>query len=102
MVEVIWAEPALSDLNSIAEYIALDKPIAAKEFVQKVFDEVELIGNFPNIGKVARELPQTTIYKELVIKPCRVFYRQAKDKVFIVHIMRGEQLLRVNKLARPN
>ena len=48
MVEVIWAEPALSDLNSIAEYIALDKPIAASKFVQKVFDQVELIGSIPN------------------------------------------------------
>ena len=100
MVEVIWAEPALSDLNAIAEYIALDKPIAARNFVQKVFDEVELIGSFPNMGKVPRELPNSTVYRELVIKPCRVFYRQTLNKVFIVHIMRGEQLLRVKKLER--
>ena len=100
MVEVIWAEPALSDLNAIAEYIALDKPIAARKFVQKVFDEVELIGSFPNMGKVPRELPNSTVYRELVIKPCRVFYRQTLNKAFIVHIMRGEQLLRVKKLER--
>jgi plasmid stabilization system protein ParE len=25
MAAVIWAEPALNDLNTIAEYIALDK-----------------------------------------------------------------------------
>ena len=100
MVEVIWAEPALSDLNSIAEYIALDKPVAAEKFVQKVFDQVELIGSFPNMGKVPTELPKTTVYRELVIKPCRVFYRQTQEKVYIVHIMRGEQLLRVAKLER--
>ena len=50
MVEVIWAEPALIDLNTIAEYIALDKPIAAGKFVEKVFAEVELLANFPNMG----------------------------------------------------
>ena len=100
MVEVIWAEPALSDLNSIAEYIALDKPIAAANFVKKVFHEVELIGSFPKMGKIPRELPETTVYRELVIKPCRVFYRQTKDSVFIVHVMRGEQLLRVKELER--
>ena len=100
MVEVIWAEPALSDLNSIAEYIALDKPIAARQFVQKVFDQVELIGNFPSMGKVPRELPKTTVYRELVIKPCRIFYRKTQEQVFIVHILRGEQLLRVKKLER--
>ena len=100
MVEVIWAEPALSDLNSIAEYIALDKLIAASNFVEKVFHEVELIGSFPKMGKIPRELPDTTVYRELVIKPCRVFYRQTKDAVFIVHVMRTEQLLRIKELER--
>ena len=100
MVEVIWAEPALSDLNSIAEYIALDKPIAARKFVQKVFDEVELLDSFPNMGKVPRELPKTTSYRELVIKPCRIFYRPTQGKIYIVHVMRCEQLLRIKKLER--
>lgn len=26
MAEVIWAEPALNDLDAIADYIALDNP----------------------------------------------------------------------------
>lgn len=26
MAEVVWAEPALSDLDAIADYIALDNP----------------------------------------------------------------------------
>ena len=100
MVEVIWAEPALSDLNTIAEYIALDKPMAASNFVEKVFHEVELLGSFPNMGKVPRELPDSTVYRELVIKPCRIFYRRNKDAVFIVHVMRGEQLLKVKEFDR--
>ena len=29
MAEIIWTEPALADLDAIADYIALDKPDAA-------------------------------------------------------------------------
>jgi plasmid stabilization system protein ParE len=29
MAEVIWTEPALNDLDAIADYIALDNPEAA-------------------------------------------------------------------------
>ena len=100
MAEVVWAEPALSDLNTIAEYIALDKPIAAGKFIEKVLSEVDLLANFPTMGKIPKELSKTTVYRELVIKPCRIFYRQTKSQVFIVHIMRGEQLLRVRSLER--
>ena len=100
MAEIVWTEPALIDLNIIAEYIAFDKESAAKTFVQKVLSEVELLSNFPKMGKVPQELNEETPYRELVISPCRIFYRESISQVFIVHIMRGEQLLKIRKLER--
>jgi len=40
MAEVIWAEPALHDLEAIADYIALDDLQAARGVVQRVFKHV--------------------------------------------------------------
>jgi len=37
MAEVISTDPALSDQDAIADYIALDNPEAAKGLVQNVF-----------------------------------------------------------------
>ena len=36
MAQIIWTEPALSDLDDIAEYIALDKVEAARRLVKQV------------------------------------------------------------------
>ena len=33
MAALIWTEPALQDLDAIADYIALDDPLAARELV---------------------------------------------------------------------
>jgi len=33
MAEVIWTEPALGDLDAIADYIALENPDAARRLV---------------------------------------------------------------------
>lgn len=93
MAEVIWANPALDQLEEIAEYIALDKPGAAADFVQRVFRTVERLEHFPNSGHVPQELPNS-IYRELTVRPCRIFYRQDNDVVLIVHIMREERQLR--------
>jgi len=41
MAQIIWTEPALSDLNEIAEYIALDKQNAARRLVKQVFSSVD-------------------------------------------------------------
>jgi toxin ParE1/3/4 len=93
MARLTWTEPALLDLDEIAEYIALDNPLAASRYVQKVFDRVERLEAHPNSGKRPAELSRTS-YREVVVAPCRIFYRVEKDTVYILYVMRSERLLR--------
>jgi len=51
MAEVIWAEPALNDLDAIADYIALDNPEAARWLVQKIFEHVGQLENHPRLAQ---------------------------------------------------
>ena len=56
MVQIIWTEPALRDLDDIAEYISLDKDLAAKKLVSRIFSRVENWQNFPESGRKPPEL----------------------------------------------
>jgi toxin ParE1/3/4 len=47
MAEVVWSEPALADLEAIADYIALENPAAAAEFVQRVLAHVDQLAEHP-------------------------------------------------------
>ncbi|PWK48624.1 type II toxin-antitoxin system RelE/ParE family toxin [Pleionea mediterranea] len=93
MAQIKWTEPALEDLNDIAEYIALDKPVAAKKLVQKIFKSVKRLKDFPKSGKVPDDLRDSR-YREIVVGPCRVFYRVEPNTVFILYVMRSERALR--------
>jgi toxin ParE1/3/4 len=93
MARLIWTEPALQDLDEIAEYIALDDPLAASRYVRKVFECIERLEAYPKSGKRPPELPRSP-YREVVIPPCRVFYRLDEDIVYILYVMRSEKLLR--------
>lgn len=97
MAEVIWTEPALQELDAIAEYIALDNPAAASNLVKDIFDKTGRLENFPQSGRIAPELPDS-VYRELVIPPCRIFYRQEQQQVFILYVMREERQLRAYML----
>lgn len=101
MARLIWTEPALLDLDQIAEYIALDDPAAASKYVQKVFDRTERLSRFPNSGKRPVELPRTP-YREIVVPPCRIFYRVENESAFILYVMRSERLLRPFLLDNRN
>lgn len=90
MARLIWTEPALADLESIADYIALDKPDAATRYVQQVFAAVERLVRFPKSGVVVPELPRLP-YRQVVVTPCRIFYRLEGADILVVFVMRGEQ-----------
>ena len=93
MAEVIWTEPALQQLDAIAEYIALDDPGAAGWLVAAVMGAAERLEDFPESGRVPPELP-ASVYREVVVPPCRIFYRQEAGRVLILYVVRNERQLR--------
>lgn len=93
MAAVIWTVPALDQLDDIAEYIALDNPDAAKALVSRIFEASDRLARFPDSGSPPPELADS-VYREMVVPPCRIFYRHEKAKLFILHVMRQEQRLR--------
>jgi addiction module RelE/StbE family toxin len=98
MAEIVWTEPALSDLDAIADYIALDNPEAARQLVRRVFAHVEQLREHPKSGPKPPEL-RGWRYRQIVEPPCRVFYREEDGRVFILYVMRAERLLRGGRLA---
>ena len=93
MAEIIWAEPALADLDAIADFIALENPQAAAELVQRIFQHVEQLAAHPKRGSTPPEF-QNSRYRQIVEPLCRVFYRYDGKTVFVLHVMRAERLLR--------
>jgi toxin ParE1/3/4 len=100
MAEIAWTDPALSDLEAIAEYIALQDPSAAAGVVRRVFDHIGQLADHPESGARPPELKRSR-YRQLVEPPCRIFYRYDGRTVYVLHVMRTERLLRKRRLARP-
>jgi len=98
MAEVIWTEPALQELDAIAEYIALDNPAAASHLVDEVFGKTERLEDFPQSGRPPPELPNS-VYREVLVPPCRIFYREDGRQVLILYVMREERQLRAYMLG---
>ena len=97
MARIIWTEPALQELDEVADYISLDNPTAAKNLVREAFDRVDHLTIHPKSGKLLEEF-EATVYQEIIMPPCRIFYRVADEIVYIIHVIREEQLLHIDIL----
>jgi toxin ParE1/3/4 len=93
MAKIIWADSAIHDLDAIADYIALENATAARELVQQVLAAVERLQKFPSMGSRPNELTGLP-FRQLIVFACRIFYRVEKKVIYIVHVLRGEQLVR--------
>lgn len=101
MAEIVWTDPALSDLEAIADYIALQDPAAAAGVVKRVFEHIGQLADHPESGVRPSELKRSR-YRQVVEPPCRIFYRYDSGTVYVLHVMRAERLLRKRKLRRPS
>lgn len=95
MAEVKWSEHAMSRLREQVRYIAEQSQSkeTAWKWATDVVDEVDVLGNFPNIGHSLPEFPLLPYREILVRKRFRVIYRITDDACYVVTIRRSSMLL---------
>ena len=95
-MKVEWSPLALDRVSEIARYIAKDNPDAAERWVNELFDAVERLVDFPESGRVVPEVGVWRI-REVIFGAYRVIY-SVKEKVEILTVRRGSQLLDVSEI----
>ena len=95
-MKVEWSPLALDRVSEIARYIAKDNPDAAERWVNELFDSVERLADFPQSCRIVPEVGVRRI-RELIFGAYRVIY-SVKDKVEILTVRRGSQLLDVSEI----
>ena len=86
--QVVWSEPAWEDLEAAAEYIGRDSESYAAAFVQNVKEAAASLAHFAERGQVVPEISDESI-RELLVKPYRLIYRIAPDRVLVVTLVHG-------------
>ena len=80
--QIIWSEQARDDLQSIVLFIAQDNPIVAESFGYRLMSKVDVLAEFPRIGRVVPEENDETI-REIILRPYRIIYKILAGKQMI-------------------
>ena len=98
---LIWTDPALSDLEAVAHYIAIENEPAAAKLVTRVFKHVEMLTELPGMGPRIPELRDNLRYRQLSEPPLRIFYRFDAElgRILVLAVMRTERLFQSDILT---
>lgn len=95
-MNVVWSPLALDKLESIAEFIAFDKPSAAEKWVNDIFDRADMLGAQPELGREVPELLGSN-YREIIFGHYRIIYKIDND-IYILTLRNCRQLLAMTDL----
>jgi toxin ParE1/3/4 len=86
VVEIVWTDKSIEDIDSIAEYIAQQSHHYATLQTIKFFSRVEQLINYPKSGKIVAEFGNNSI-RELIEGNYRIVYRiVSKSQIHIIRI----------------
>jgi addiction module RelE/StbE family toxin len=88
--KIIWSEQSRDDLQSIVLFIAQDNPQIAESFGYLLMTKVDVLAQFPILGRVVPEKNDETI-REIVFRSYRIIYKvlAKQEAVAIVRVWHG-------------
>lgn len=87
--KIIWSSSALNDLREIHSFICRDAESYATRMVERIMRSVEGLNDFPQAGRVVRELNNANYRAEVIVRPYRVVYKNSLDRIDILAVIHG-------------
>ena len=75
--------------------------MAATKWVETLFDKVQLLKSSPESGRIVPEIQREDI-RELIYGNYRIIYRVEKDKISMLTVRHGKQILPVDEIQGNN
>lgn len=85
-MKIEWTEPAISDLESIRDYIGRDSEYYASRFIGRIISAVERLEYFPEMGRRVPEAEEENV-RELLFQNYRIMYRAEPQRILILTVI---------------
>lgn len=86
-MRIVWTEQAIADLEEINQYIAQERPAAARQVAAYILTSVEHLAKFPRLGKPGPRLGM----RSLVVPPYIISYRLRRRDLQILSVWHGRR-----------
>jgi len=86
--EIWWSQRARRDVRDIGDFIARDKPEAARRWAGRVMDAVGRLADFPKSGRTVPEIRRNDL-REIILGCYRIVYQIRGEAIIILTVFEG-------------
>ena len=91
-MKIIWSPLSVQRMTEISEYISEDNPDASITWVDSVFESVDRLKKFPEMGRIVPEIDKPHI-REIIHGNYRIIYKIRQEELFILTVRHFKQIL---------
>jgi addiction module RelE/StbE family toxin len=89
-MRIRWSDIAREDVLALRQYIARDSPFYARRFTERLVESVEIMRDFPRIGRLVPEADRDDI-RELIFHAYRIIYMIEAEQITILTVVHGRR-----------
>lgn len=91
-MRIIWSNKSLADIENIFNYIKLDNKKKAGEFILEIREKINLLKDFPEIGKCSALFNENNNIREFVLhKNYLVSYKVKKEEIQVLQVWQARK-----------
>jgi len=95
MLEIVWKESALEQIQEICTYLTEEFSIeVTQKFLNKLIEKAERVAQYPESGQ---RTPYKSVYRLRLDKYHSIYYRLTKTKIIMLYVWDGRQAPQKNK-----
>ena len=91
--KIIWSDKARDDLDGIFLYLSDFSEDYAMQWSNKVFEDIESLEIFPEMGRIVPE-KEVTFLREILVWKYRILYTFLNHDITIVRILHSSMSIR--------
>ena len=88
-----WSKRAITELFEIGDYIARDKPVAAREWAKRIRKRAHDAADAPLLGRFVPGLDRPDV-REVFLRSYRIVYRITSYGIFVLTVFEGHMCMR--------
>lgn len=92
MAEIIWSNSATNWLAEIKDYIAKDSVYNANKLINEIYQKVQILSDFPNLGYLYKTIEEGEI-RILLYGHYRIAYLSGNNEVIVLGIFHDKMIL---------
>lgn len=87
-----WSTRAIKDMTQLRDYIALDSPFYAQQFISRLAARVEALSDFPESGRLVPEAERADI-REIIYQGYRAIYllREIQQEIVLIAVVHSSR-----------